>query len=101
MTVSAHRRDGAITLVVTGDIDLTSRDALEASIADAVREHVRTVEVDLSGVDFLDSSGIASLVAGWRMSGAAGRSYRVIAAAPLVQEIMSLAGVWDLLTGGV
>lgn len=100
MDVSTQRRDGAIVLVVTGDIDLGSRGALETRIADAVREPVRAVEVDLSGVDFLDSSGIASLVAGWRMSDAAGRSYRVIAAAPLVQEIMSLAGVWDLLSGG-
>lgn len=46
---------------ISGEIDLSNaRDVMEV-VGDAVRSGVSVVVVDLSGVTFLDSSGIAAL----------------------------------------
>ena len=77
----ASRRDGAaVVLMVSGDIDVTSAPALDGAIRRAVTTTgLELVQVDLSEVDFLDSSGISSLKAlhnsrtSWRSSAVAGR----------------------------
>lgn len=59
--VSAYDRDGARVIGVTGEIDLSNADDLMETVGEAVRTGASRVVVDLSGVTFLDSSGIAVL----------------------------------------
>jgi anti-anti-sigma factor len=62
-TFERRDRDGCRTLIVSGEIDLvvaaSFRDELRALIDEARSPAV----VDLSGVTFLDSSGLSALVA--------------------------------------
>ena len=55
-SVTAHSSAGATVIAVAGEIDLTTSGELGA----AVREHLAQgpVLLDLSGVSFLDSSGV-------------------------------------------
>jgi len=99
MDIVTSQRDGVVAVKVTGDIDLSSREQLGRSLTDAVREADRGVEVDLSGVAFLDSSGMSALLTGRRTAQDAGVSFRVSAAGDLVRRVMELTGVWPLLTG--
>lgn len=51
-----------VRIVATGDLDLDGGDRLEAMVAQAVGEG-EDVALDLSGVDFMDSSGLGALIA--------------------------------------
>ncbi|MCP2329006.1 anti-sigma B factor antagonist [Hamadaea flava] len=99
MEIATSQQGGIVAVTVTGDVDLLSREELGRSLADAVRDADQGVEVDLSGVDFLDSSGMSTLLTGRRAADEAGLTFRVVAAGDLVRRVMVLTGVWPLLTG--
>lgn len=101
VSISTQQRDRVVRVDVGGDIDLATRDQLESGLAAAVdTEGIDAVEVDLSDVQFIDSSGIAVLLRNRRRAEAAGVGFRVVAASDLTQRILSVGGVWQLLGGG-
>jgi anti-sigma B factor antagonist len=97
------RRDEAtaVTIVAEGDADLTTVAELESALYAAVSDAAAglPVLVDLAGVRFLDSIGIAVLLKAHRRAVAAGRSLRVVRAGTQVREVLKLTGVWLLLSG--
>jgi anti-sigma B factor antagonist len=48
--------------VLDGDVDLTSGQAVRDAVCEALDEGAREVVLDLSGVTFLDSTGLNSLL---------------------------------------
>ena len=99
-SLSTRQRDGVVTCDVAGDIDLATRDQLDFALAAAIETPgVEVVEVDMSGVQFIDSSGIAVLLRRRRIAEAEGVAFRVVAASDLTQRILNVGGVWRLLTG--
>jgi anti-sigma B factor antagonist len=102
MTIDIQTRYEADTAVVAavGDVDLATAGLIEQAIADALAHSgVTGVEVDLSGVEFLDSSGISVLLKGRRMADRAGSRYRVVRAHDIALRVLEVSGVWDHLHG--
>ena len=63
----AEERDGPrLVLMPRGDIDLATAPDLEAAIERALGDGASEVWVDLSGVEFMDSTGLSALVSGHR-----------------------------------
>lgn len=50
------------TVVVEGEVDMGSSDQLRDALMEAINRDVTRLVVDFAGVDFIDSSGIATLV---------------------------------------
>ncbi|GAA2703026.1 STAS domain-containing protein [Actinoplanes palleronii] len=87
---------GRITLILSGDCDLTVRDQFTAALLDAVSRST-TVFVDVAGVGFLDSTGVHALVTAHHAAqGRGGRLY-VINAAGAVAAVLDLTGLGALL----
>ena len=59
--VEAVDLDHARVVRVSGEIDLSNAHDVLCAIGDAVRSEATSIIVDLSGVTFLDSSGISML----------------------------------------
>lgn len=83
------------TAVVAGQLDLAN--------ADRVREVVscaggRTVVVDLSRLEFCDSSGIAALLAARSRVTEDGRSFEIRGATGIVRQVFEVTGLSSLLT---
>jgi anti-anti-sigma factor len=77
---------------------------IEIYLADgsaAGRERLRPLVVDLGRVTFLDSSGVRALVDADRLARAGGGRLHLHAAAPCVEKVLELTGVWDRLHGYV
>ena len=56
-------RVGEVTLIrLTGDVDLHVSPQLRAKLKDVVREQRPRIVADMSGVPYIDSSGVATLV---------------------------------------
>ena len=75
MTLSFQVNDaqgGEIRLLVTGEIDLGTAPSLRDTITATLRDHrPTTLVLDLDGVAFLDSTGIAALISGRHLADAA------------------------------
>jgi anti-sigma B factor antagonist len=100
-SVSRQPNGDLITVVVSGDVDLAVSASVEHAILDAVgTDGVTTVIVDLSAVDFLDSSGITLLLKGRRRADERGVTYRVTGARDMARQVLEITGVWAHLSGG-
>ena len=79
--------DGVI-LCVDGEIDLAARDAFTAAMENAWCNGVRLV-LDLGGVTFMDSSGIACLAGASKRHG----SIEALNVSPSVRELIQITGL--------
>ncbi len=61
MNIETKEMGGAIVVSLEGEVDLEHSPQARKALLDAVSENKKVV-VDLSGVSYIDSSGIASLV---------------------------------------
>lgn len=86
--------DGLTVVWVTGDVDLAAEASVTQALADVVASGTTTgVVVDLSGVPFLDSSGIRALVRGHLAAAEAGLELTVRGAQGTVEQVLRLTGV--------
>ncbi|GAB2997816.1 STAS domain-containing protein [Amycolatopsis acidiphila] len=89
-TVIAEPAGDAVVLRVTGELDLATAPKLQRKVDGALREGPPAVLViDLSGVTFLASAGMAVLVAAHRGSGERTR-VRVVAASRVTLRPLEL-----------
>jgi anti-sigma B factor antagonist len=86
------RTAGSETLIIVdGEIDLYSSPELRSAILNAVPEAESAVAVDLSGVGYMDSSGVATLVEGLRSAHDNGKRFAVVAPSTAVMKVLELA----------
>jgi anti-anti-sigma factor len=90
MDFNVELTDGACAVIrARGRLNLVSAPALRDLVARVVRDEGRSqVVVDLAETDFMDSSGLGSLVAGLKTARAAGGDLRI--ARPQTQVLMVL-----------
>ncbi|GII22559.1 STAS domain-containing protein [Planosporangium mesophilum] len=96
----SRRHDGTVIIHARGDIDVVSAPRLRAVIADAVEQAGEAgIAVDLSGVVFIDSVGVAALVTAFKTARAAGLPFTVAAASPPATRLLRMTGLarlWGL-----
>ena len=93
LTVSTRDEDGCAVLIVSGEIDLYSatvlRDAVHKLIA---RGRVRLV-VDLTDVDFCDSTGLGVFVGAYKRTRACGGTLRVVCVSSHLLGMLRITGL--------
>lgn len=62
MDVTVDHGETAVVVTPKGDVDASSAPQLRATLDDLLVQGVHNFVIDLSSVEFLDSSGIATLV---------------------------------------
>lgn len=60
--VTSEIKDGAVIIVPEGDVDLSRSPVLRNSLKQALNAKPKRLVVDLGLVDYMDSSGVATLV---------------------------------------
>jgi anti-anti-sigma factor len=88
LSIAEQRRDGAVWLRLSGELDLGTTGALEDRLG-AVEAEARTLVLDLREVGFLDASGMDELVRAHRRARGEGRRLVVVAdeATPVAQVL--------------
>jgi anti-sigma B factor antagonist len=90
---------GLVRLVVAGEIDMATSDALAGALRDAIAtEHAKEVAVDLAGVTFIDSSGIRALVVAQDDATERGVAIYVTKPHAHVRRVLELTGLLAVLT---
>ena len=82
--------DGTL-LKPSGDIDLSRAPAFRTHIAGVFQDSPTRVVIDLSGVPYMDSSGVATLVEGMQLASRAGAKFVLIGLQERVRSIFEIA----------
>ncbi|MFC3577046.1 anti-sigma factor antagonist [Streptomyces yaanensis] len=88
-------------VVVSGELDIDTEQALQDALRDALRHSVGGIDVDLAGVDFCDCSGLNVLLCVRRRALEDAKTLALSATGPAVEKLLSLTGTRALfgLTG--
>jgi anti-anti-sigma factor len=88
-----------VRLALAGDLDLASEGALRQAVEAAFKAGgVTSLTIDLAGVAFLDSTGVAGLVRARRLADAYQASFGVANATGAVAWVLDVAGVRSYLS---
>ncbi|SCG48853.1 anti-anti-sigma factor [Micromonospora echinaurantiaca] len=96
-TVRHTERDGGARLWLAGELDLSTVGELVAVLDRLAEAGTHRLLVDLSGLTFCDSTGIAAFVRGDNRAAAAGGRLRLTGATGRVARLLQLTGLGDIL----
>lgn len=101
LSIEVKTASGGVTHVLpVGEIDLGTAPALREAVTTALRDaRPDTVIIDLDGVMFLDSTGIAALISCRRLADALTTTCHVINIRDGVRWVLEIAGVLPYLSG--
>lgn len=94
LEIAAEEQHERLVVRVTGELDVAGatqfRDKVDSLLSDSGATHLC---VDLSGVSFLDSSGIGALLGRYRLLTAQNGTMSLVAAQEPIQGLLDLSGV--------
>jgi anti-anti-sigma factor len=91
--------DGSLVLELRGELDLSTEAELGAQLDGCLSgDGHDDVIVDLRGVTFMDSTGLAQLARGRRRAEELGRRFALCTSGGQVQRLLELAGLSDSFT---
>jgi anti-sigma B factor antagonist len=93
LTVSvAQPADGVPVVVVAGDLDMATAGDMSQQLAEVVGAGTDVV-VDLSGLEFIDSTGLNALIAARRASEGRGGTLTLRRPARCVRRVLGITGL--------
>ena len=98
LDISVTQAAGRATVVVNGELDEAATAPLkDIDLDDLARTGCQEVAIDLTGVDFIDSSGIGALVGLRNRAARVGLTVRIDQAPLHVRRTLTVAGLAGLL----
>src|SRR6185437_15127187 len=95
MELITRERDGQVVVSLRGELDVTEAASVAAALGQ-VTACARLVIVDLEGLEFIDSSGLAALVRAWKHARLAGGDLLLVAPQPQVLRVLAITGLTDV-----
>ncbi len=89
LSIEKQECEGGCRITVSGEVDLSSSPALREAILKASPKGGGLVAIDLSGVSYMDSSGVATLVEGLKSTGQG--SFCLLAPSAAVMKVLQLS----------
>jgi anti-sigma B factor antagonist len=89
-------KNGTVLLHLRGELDLDSAGRLRRTLAE-LPDGVTTIVLELRGLDFMDSSGLAAMIGAHHDAVRAGRSFRITGAAGSVRLLLDRTATGPML----
>lgn len=90
MSYEVKNVNGAAVVALTGDVDLQTSPAVRQKLLESLEQYKRII-VDLSAVNYIDSSGVASLVEAFQVSRKKGTFFALASVSSAAMRVLSLA----------
>jgi anti-sigma B factor antagonist len=87
-----------VELKLTGELDLETTPELDEQLAAIDGGHLGRLLVDLSGVEFMDSTGLAAILRAQRSADSSGHTLSLRRATGQVKRLFDLTGMTQRLT---
>ncbi|MFQ5893749.1 MAG: STAS domain-containing protein [Nitrospinota bacterium] len=97
MELSVNRADtGIVTVAVSGEVDMNTSLEVRSTLTPLFAEQPKALVVDLSGVQYMDSSGVATLVEGLQWSHRSRIPFRLCGMTTAVKDVFEMARLESL-----
>ena len=96
MDTSPNPASPTFVIVLDGDVDIARRPLLQQHVRDFRASRSTDVDIDLSRVEFLDSTGLAAIFRLRRIAVARGGRVRLLSPSRPVRRILEVSGAGDL-----
>jgi anti-sigma B factor antagonist len=93
LEIEAEQTSTTYHVKLSGEVDLASAEALEEAIRHAEESDADRILVDLEGLDFIDSTGLGTLLEAARRSEANGDRIRFTRGRDSVAELLRLTAI--------
>jgi anti-anti-sigma factor len=90
-------REGRHTLLLSGELDLAVAAELETIVLGLCGDGVRAVELDLSRLTFMDSTGLRAVLRAQELCAEHGHDFLVTSGGGQVQRLLELTGTSEVL----
>jgi anti-sigma B factor antagonist len=93
LSINARRQDERHILFLKGEIDVASAPILEATMDELCAGGAEEIVLDLSGIEFVDSSGLGAILHGKTLCEKHGCAYSLTPAQRPVERMLDMTGV--------
>lgn len=90
MELKLREEGGYAVIELSGEVDLSCSPEARKQILACLRDH-KNLLVDLSGVTYIDSSGVASLVEGYQTAKKQNQKFGLVGVSKAVLSVLQLA----------
>lgn len=97
LTVTPLRAGERHTISLAGELDIGTVERVEQALAEAEASDAQTIVLDLSGLTFMDSTGVRLVIAASARARADSNRLRLVRGGHAVQRVFELSGVADTL----
>jgi len=91
VSITTEELPDGLVLSPKGDIDLSRSPSMRAQVTAAMRKSPKRLVIDLSGVSYMDSSGVATLVEALQSTRKAGAKLLLCGLTPRVRSILEIS----------
>ncbi|WP_018654332.1 STAS domain-containing protein [Actinomadura flavalba] len=98
LNVSTASQGDHAVVTATGELDLYTAPRLQAALASLLRDEADHIVVDLSGVEFCDSTGMNVLLSAMKRVQGKGGSFELAAPRTSVRRILQVTGLDTVFT---
>ena len=97
LSVNSAVEGGVARVTLRGELDLDQAGTLADELSGLTTQGATSVTVDVSGLNFIDSSGLRALLSAREHLDAAGASLRLTDLSPAVERVLEMTGTRALL----
>lgn len=93
LSVETEERESAFRIVLRGELDVSTAPRFNAALSDPRVRRCRALVIDLSELNFMDSTGLSALLVGEMHARTSGQRFTIVRGPRHVQELFRLTGV--------
>jgi anti-sigma B factor antagonist len=93
LSIHVHVLDDVQVFELTGSLDIATSPTVRASLTEASQRGSHRLIVDLTRVDFLDSTGLGALIGGQRRAKEFGGEVRLVAQEGQILRLLRITGL--------
>ena len=97
LAIVPHYEDGTQRIVLTGELDVSTVPEFNKRMSELRHSGFHSIVLDLSGVTFMDSTGLSAILVAEMQARMRGQRFRVVEGPPHVNELFRLTGVDNFL----
>ena len=97
LTIVPHDEDGTQRIVLSGELDVSTVPAFNKRLSELRHKGFHSIVLDLSGVSFMDSTGLSAVLVAEMHARMRGQRFSVVEGPPHVNELFRLTGVDNFL----
>jgi len=96
MKIEIKENDKTVSIIVNGDIEMMTIKEFKEKLFDIGQNVDKDVELDLSSVDYIDSSGVGVLISLMKLQKKKGKSFKIAKVSSQVMNVLQLSSLSDV-----